>query len=326
MKLIALTMLLFFFIPTVSLGLVNVSYPSQVLYGHTFIVSFSVYLKIINSTDFPVISSGTEIINGTYRGGPPYSYYILFHLMNISRVLEITFVGEYNVSYSFGSPGIVLYGGDFKAPLPDGGQSNFTSVLLTFNGRLWYHINSTWYNPLTSLPFYGKIINNWINVTSPVNYTVIFQDDNGKTLVKEMFINGKEIFIGYLTPIPWNFSYVGIRLDTQFDFIKPIEFYAIGSYFSFPFSVPYIVYINGKEYASGFTNSMGQGSLSIKATSPLTINITFPTLHEYKVIYVGVYSSNVKIVYPIKQVSILVASAVLIVLGYILERRRRRNT
>ncbi|MBP1357705.1 MAG: hypothetical protein JZD40_04370 [Sulfolobus sp.] len=242
MKLIALAMLLFFFIPTVSLGLVNVSYPSQVLYGQTFNVSFSVYSKIINSTNFPIISSGTEIINGTYRGGPPYGYYILFPLTNISRVLEVTFLGEYNESYIFTNPGIVLYGGNFKIPLPDGNQRNFTAVLLAFSGRLWYHINFTWYNPLTSLPFYGKLVNNWVNVTTPVNYTVIFQDDNGKTLVKEMFINGKEIFIGYLTPIPWNFSYVGIRLNTQSNFINPIEFFV-----GFPLSTQYIVYVNGKE-------------------------------------------------------------------------------
>ncbi|EZQ11422.1 hypothetical protein CM19_01135 [Candidatus Acidianus copahuensis] len=251
---IILILLLTFTNPT--LGLINVSYPSQVLYGQTLTVNFSACSTTINSTNFPIISSGTEIINSTYRGGSPYGYYVVFPMLNLSEEIRVTFLGEYNESI-LSDPGIALYGGNFEIPLPDSDQNQFTVVVLTFDGRILLHINSSWYAPLTSLPFYGQVIDNWINVTTPVNYTVIFQDHEGKTLVKEMFINGKGYFIGYLTPIPWNFSYVGIRLDTGYDFVKPIEFYASGAYFSL--SLPYVIYVNDKEYTSGFTNSMGQG-------------------------------------------------------------------
>jgi hypothetical protein len=278
----------------------------------------------INSTNFSVIASGVGIIhNGSevsYTGVSPWGGYLLFPLRANNSETTVTFVGTYNVYYSY-NPGIVLYGGNFRPPLPDGDQNDFTYVLVTFNGRLEYYINGTSFNPISSLPYYGSNVNNWINITKPVNYTVIFEEEKGLTLVKCFFINGKEYAINYLTPIPWNFSYVGIRTDTPNNMITPEEFYATSP----SPNQPYLVYLNGKEYASGYTNNQGQGEVSLRVTSTQeTLNISWPSMHLYKVITISASDEgNVRVNNPILPISLLAVSIVLTTISAIISLRRK---
>ncbi|MBW9141798.1 MAG: hypothetical protein K1T65_09005, partial [Candidatus Aramenus sp.] len=285
----------------------------------------------INSTNFSVIASGVEIIhNGSevsYTGAPPWGGHVLFplranSLRTNSDEITVTFVGTYDINWG-SNPGIVLYGGNFNPQLPDGDQSrsNYTCVLVAFDGRLWYHINGSFFEPITSLPYYGSYVNGWINVTKPVNYTVIFEEEKGLTLVKSFFINGKEYAINYLTPVPWNFSYVGIRTDTPNNMITPEEFLV-----TFPSpNQPYLVYLNGKEYASGYTNNQGQGEVSLRVTSTQeTLNISWPSMHIYKVITISASDEgNVRVNYPILPISLLTVSIVLTTISAIISLRRK---
>lgn len=323
----ALLLLVVDSIITLSSPIIVVNYPNSAYLGQEITIHFQLLSSYINSTDFPIISSGVEVIhNGSevsYTGASPSGGYLLFPANISSNVTElmITFVREYSIFYSTTNPGIVLYGGNFKPPLPDGDQSNFNSVLVTFDGRMWYHVNGTWYNPLSSLPYYGTVINNWINVSRPVNYMVILEDHNGYTLIKDMFINGRDYVINYLTPVRWNFSYVGIRTDTPNDLLTPIRFSVLS-----PLSnQPYVVYVNGKEYASEYTNGLGQGSVSLKVSSlHEVINVTFPTAHVYKVITISSNQGNVKVSYPILPMTLLFSSVILTVISLMITIRRKR--
>jgi hypothetical protein len=308
---------------------ISVNYPHEAYLGQEIHIQFQFVSNYINSTNFSVIASGVGIIhNGSevsYTGVSLGGGYLLFPLRANNSEITVTFVGTYNAYYA-DNPGIVLYGGNFSPPLPDGDQNDFTLVLLTFNGRLWYHINGTWFNPISSLPYYGSYVNNWINVTKPVNYTVIFEEEKGLTLVKSFFINGKEYAINYLTPIPWNFSYVGIRTDTTNNMITPEEFLVTSPSATFPSpNQPYLVYLNGKEYASGYTNNQGQGEVSLRVTSTQeTLNISWPSMHIYKVIKISASDEgNVRVNYPILPISLLAVSIVLTTISAIILLRRK---
>ncbi|MCI2414731.1 MAG: hypothetical protein MPF33_05715 [Candidatus Aramenus sp.] len=304
---------------------ISVNYPHEAYLGQEIRIQFQFVSNYINSTNFSVIASGVEIVhNGSkvsYTGAPPGGGYLLFPIQTNDSEIAVRFVFFFYHVYYYSNPGIVLYGGNFRPPLPDGDQNDFTSVLLTFNGRLWYHINGSWFNPISSLPYYSSYVNNWINITKPVNYTVIFEEEKGLTLVKCFYINGKEYAINYLTPIPWNFSYVGIRTDTPNVMITPKEFLVT---FPSPNQL-YVVYLNGKEYTSGYTNNEGQGEISLRVTSTQeTLNISWPAMHLYKVITISASDEgNVRVNYPILPISLIAVSIVLTTISAIISLRRK---
>ncbi len=321
---LVIVFILIAFSPVSISSTIVVNYPHEAYLGQEIHIQFQFVSNYINSTNFSVIASGVGIIhNGSevsYTGVSSGGGYLLFPLRTNNSEITVTFVGTYNAYYDY-NPGIVLYGGNFRPPLPDGDQNDFTSVLLTFNGRLWYHINGSWFNPISSLPYYGSYVNGWINITKPVSYTVIFEEEKGLTLVKCLFINGKEYVINYLIPIPWNFSYVGIRTDTPNIMITPGEFLV-----TFPSpNQPYLVYLNGKEYASGYTNNQGQGEVSLRVTSTQeTLNISWPSMHIYKVIKISASDEgNVRVNYPILPISLLAVSIVLTTISAIILLRRK---
>ncbi len=319
-----LVLLIILSFPLISHSEVSImlSYPHSAFLDQKITIGVNV-LHYINSTDFTIVSNGTKIIDhhvytGTSSGGSYAIFPTNVSLENVSQII-VTFVGKYSISY-LTLAGIILYEGNFKPTVPDVSQGNFDSIMVTFNGKVYYEYfnpkdNSlSLVNPVSNLPHYGELEDGWINVTTPVNYTVVFENDNGSTLIKEIFLNGKIHSVNYLSPIPWNFSYVGIRIDSQKDFISPIKFVA-----SFPLVEKYILYINNKEYTSGFTNSLGKATLTLKITSPLAINISFPYLHEYRVITVNTIGNpNIKASYPIMIISILTASIILSIVSFIM--------
>jgi hypothetical protein len=140
-------------------------------------------------------------------------------------------------------------------------------------------------------------------------------------LVKSLFINGKEYAVNYLIPVPWNFSYVGIRTDAPIIRITPEEFLV-----TFPSpNQPYLVYLNGKEYASGYTNNQGQGEVSLRVTSTQeTLNISWPSMHMYKIITISASGKgDVRLNYPILPITLLAVSIVLTTISAIISLRRK---
>jgi len=328
---IVLILLMILSFPLVSHSEISIifSYPHNACLDQKITIGFNI-LHYINSTNFTIISIGTKIVaNNIYSGNHSGGSYAIFptnvSLENVSQI-TVTFVGIYNISY-LTLPGIVLYGGNFKPPLSDVFQGTFNSIIITFNGRIVYHYynpkdqSASLINPVSNLPYYGKLVNGWINITKPINYTVVFENDSGNTLIKQIFINGSKYSINYLTPIPWNFSYIGIRLDSHNDFIEPIKFIA-----SFPFIKKYVVYINGKEYTSGYTNIFGEAAFTLKVTSPLNINISFPSLHEYRIITINTSGEpDIRANYPLTIISLLIISIILSIISFIMYKKYPRK-
>jgi hypothetical protein len=90
---------------------------------------------------------------------------------------------------------------------------------------------------------------------------------------------------------------------------------------------PYVVYANGKEYAKGYTNSLGEGSVTLIVSSPsMVVNITFPLQHEYRIITISAYNkADVHVEYPVTQYALLGISVVLVAVSLLIEKKKRGN-
>ena len=231
---------------------ISVQYPKEAFIGSKISINFTLTQQEINSTAFPFITAGVReisekplILDGI--GGS----FAIFKINDSSGELIITFVGKDNTSLGW-NPGFVVYGGKFNPHNPDGQPGSY-DLLLSFTGRLWVFPKTGWVNPISTLPLIGSPVNGWINVTKPFNYTAVLEDVNGSIFVKYVILNGEKYVVDYQTPIPWNFTYVGVRMDPST--LTVDDFYV---YFTSPHQ-PYVVYVNGKEYAKGCTNSLGEG-------------------------------------------------------------------
>lgn len=309
---------------SVTAASILVQYPKEALIGSKISINFALIKQEINSTAFPFITPGTREISTSpliLEGIPIGGAFAVFHVQNFSNEITITFKGKVNTSISW-NPGIIVYDGNFNRHISDLRQNNFTSVLLSFTGNLWVHNETGWVLVLTSLPKVGPQNGNWINTTYSFNYTVILSNVNGDIYVNCIFINGSKYVVNYQTNVPWNFSYVGVRIDPSTLTID--DFYASNVTVTFPHQ-PYVVYVNGKEYATGYTNSLGEGSVTLTVSSPsMIVNITFPSAHVFHVITISAQKdANIHAEYPILQYVLLGVSAILVVISSIIERRKR---
>ncbi|ABP95980.1 hypothetical protein HA72_1827 [Metallosphaera sedula] len=137
------------------------------------------------------------------------------------------------------------------------------------------------------------------------NYTVIFKNVNSSVCVYSITINSSIYMIKYNTGIPWrSVGYAGIRTDT--DTILPLSFRVL----SF---IPsnYTVFVNGKEFRSGFSN--GTTSLTLRLFSPTVLNISFPDYHVYRVIVISTSdNANIHEEFPFIQVILIAVTGMLI--------------
>jgi len=300
---------------------ISVQYPKEAFIGSKISINFTLTQQEINSTAFPFITAGVReisekplILDGI--GGS----FAIFKINDSSGELVITFIGKDNTSTGW-NPGIVVYGGKFNPHIPDGQPGSY-DLLLTFTGRLWVFPKTGWVNPISTLPLIGSPVNGWINVTKPFNYTAVLEDVNGSIFVKYVILNGEKYVVDYQTPIPWNFTYVGVRMDPST--LTVCDFYVSNVTITSPHQ-PYVVYVNGKEYVTGYTNSLGEGSVTLTVSSPsMVVNISFPLQHEYRVITISAQrDADVHVEYPVTQYSLLGISVVLVVVSLLIERKRK---
>lgn len=259
---------------------IQVSYPKEVFVGQPFTIKFSLLTIYINSTSFQYMTPGMGVLyilglgEPAYEGNPSTGGYWLVDEVNLADTSEliVSFYGQILGTLS-NSPGIVLYGNgssSFSLNEDDNDQTGIYGILTSWSGVLWLKSLDGWNQASYNLPTF-----------TAGQYKVVFKDVNGLVYVYSISVNSTTSVINYNTGIPWNvITYVGVRTDT--DTVLPLGFSVVG--------IPsnpeayYVIYINGSEYAFGYTNSEGYSTLSLTLYGPTLINITFPQYHIYKVI------------------------------------------
>lgn len=277
----------------------------------------------INSTSFPYITSGVkEVCNKPLELCGIGGSLAVFKISNTSSEISVTFIGKVNTPFEC-NPGIFMAGGTFN-PYKPAGQPNSYELLLTFTGRLWIFLKTSWTNPITTLPLVGTLVDNWVNTTKPFNYTVVLDDVNNSIFINYVILNGERYIVNYPSPIPWNFTYIGIVID--FSRLTICSFYASNVTILSPHQ-PYIVYVNGKEYITGYTNCFGEGSFTLFVSSPsMVVNISFPLQHKYRIIaFSASDKANVQVKYPWVQYALLAISVVLVTISLLIERKKGGN-
>ncbi|NON61655.1 hypothetical protein [Acidianus sp. RZ1] len=279
-------------------GNILLHYPRSVLYGEKFSISFQVFTNEIQGTDFQYITPGVIISSNeshlTLTGNPGDFAVFKTNVSSLTaRELVISFSGD--IPTLGGNPGPILYEG-IDPHASDISQSNFYAVLVSMTGILWVHNYTGWHSVLGGLPSVKE-----------GNYSAVFKDVNGYTCVPYVVVNGSKYVVDYLTDIPWNFSFAGFRVDINTVIFN--DFNVISTE-----NVPFVVFINGREAISGNT-TFGEGEIHLTALGNMVVNITFPTLHEYRVIDVGVRSNEVKEVMPTIPLVLIAISAIIIGIG-----------
>lgn len=287
---------------------IEVFYPHNAIIGQELTVTFSLFTSEINSTDFQYVTPGTKIVN--VSGMTAYEGFCCFFLVdkvNISNASEVivTFYGKVVGDFT-GNPGIVLYGSNFDVSSRDG-QVGTYEVLVAWSGILWLDKLNGWYSVISTLPTF----------TSGV-YKVVFKNVNNSVCVYSISVNSSTYLVEYNTGIPWrNISYVGVRTDV--DTVLPLGF----SILAVVNDAYYVVYLNGKEYASGYTTN-GYGAVSLTIYGPVTLNITFPQYHVYKVITIpSSPGANVHETFPTLQVMVIVITTAYLAISIWKEMKKK---
>jgi len=289
---------------------VEVNYPKSVYWGQNFTITFSLATTLINSTNFQYVTPGTKLINvSNYTAYQGFGSYWVIDKVNITNAstLIVSFQGKIVGAIS-GVTGIVLYSSNFSLTSRDGQTGNY-EILTSWDGSLWLDKLNSWHQVLSTLPTFAS-----------GNYTVIFtRNGNGTVCVYSIIINGTTYLVKYDTEVPWNsIGYVGIRTD--FSTILPLKFYVISNGLIASIPAYYVVYINGKEYTSGYGIF---GNITIKLYTPAIINITYPAYGVYKVITVSLNEdANIKQQFSIIQITLIAISVLLIGISIWREMRR----
>ena len=176
----------------------------------------------------------------------------------------------------------------------DNGQTNLYSVLISWNKAVWVYSTDKWMLVSSTLPSFNSGY-----------YEIIFQNDNGFVYVYSIKINSFTYLVNIKTNVPWNnISYVGIRLDNNT--VLPERFTVI-----LLSNAYYEVYLNGKKYASGYTDG-GLAKVTLAIYSPTSINISFPQYGLSKVIVIPrEFSANIIIPYYLRVLLVVLAALVL---------------
>ena len=272
---------------------VIVIYPKEVMIGQPFTIEFGLVTTLINSTDFKYITPGTEVVNvdgmTAYRG---FGGYFLADPVNVSGASElvVSFYGRIVGNFTW-NPGIILYGTNY-------------SIILAWSGYI-YVGGPHKYLAIPALPFFYA-----------GSYKAILTDVDGFICVSSVVINSSTYLVRVNTTVPWDaISYVGVRTDT--DTVLPLGF----SVMAFPRAY-YVIYVNGKEYSSGYAD--GISNVTLRLFGPAVVNVTFPEYHIYKIITVSASKdSDIRETFPVVQVFLLLASAALVGLALRKEFKKR---
>jgi len=286
--------------------IIGANYPKSVYLGQTFSITFSLATTVINSTNFQYITPGTEILkidnHTAYRGSGAYWAVDKINITNASMLI-VSFQGK-DIGDVSVNPGIVLYSSNFSLTSIDGQIGNY-EILISWAGSLYLDkLFNGWNQVLSTLPTY-----------TAGNYTVAFtRTENNTVYVYSITVNGSTYLIKYDTGVPWDsIGYAGIRF--VFTTVLPLKFYVMAI-----IPAHYVVYINGKEYTSGYGSL---GNLALRLYRPAIINITYPTYGVYKVITVSTSdNANIKQQFPIVQIMLIAISVLLIGISIWREMRR----
>jgi len=294
--------------------IIEVNYPKSVYWGQSFTITFSLATTVINSTNFQYVTPGTKIIKiGNYTAYQGFGGYWIIDKINISNasMLIVSYEGRIIGNFT-GNPAIALYGSNFSLTSPDGQVGNY-EMTINWDGLLVLDKLNGWSIVLDTLPKF-----------SAGNYTVIFtKSENNTVCVYSISVNGSTYMFKYNTGIPWDsIGYAGIRPDT--DTILPLKFCVIANgLIANGIPAHYVVYVNGKEYASGFGSL---GNITLKLYSPAVINITYPIYNVYKVITVSFNSNeNIKQQFPIIQITLIIVTSSFIGLSVWREITKRKT-
>jgi len=263
-------------------------------------MTFSLATSIVNSTDFQYVKPGIKTMkvdnHTAYQGLIGYWAIDKINITNTSTLI-VSFQGKI-IGNTSGAPGIVLYSSNFSLTSQDGQKGTY-EFLTSWSGILWLDKLSGWYEALTKLP----------NFTSG-NYTVDFiRSKNDTVCVYSIIVNGSTYLIKYNTGVPWNsIGYMGFRLGIST--VLLLKFYVMASGLIAIIPGHYVIYVNGKEYTSGYGSL---GNITLKLYSPAIINITYPTYGVYKVITVSTSDdANIKQQFPIIQIMLIAITGLLI--------------
>ena len=280
-----------FVVSTVSSAYAIVAYyPSDVLMGQPFTVSFGLATSVINSTKFEYVTPGTEIINvsgGTAYWGS-YGFWLIDRVnLTSSSAMIVSFEGRV-LGRLTSYPGVVLYSSSINLKNIDNGQTNLYSVLVSWDRSVWEYSLNRW-----------NLISQTLPAFSSGYYEVIFKNVDGFVYIYSIKINSFTYLVNIKTDVPWNsISYVGIRLDNNT--VLPEMFTVIVLSNAY-----YEVYLNGKEYATGYTGD-GMATFTLAVYSPSVINISFPQYGLSKVIVIPHESTATNVVPHYLRVPILV--------------------
>ena len=275
-----------------------IHYPSYVLMGQPFTVTFGLETITINSTRFEYVTPGTEIINtsgGTAYWGP-YGFWLVDRVnLTNSSIMIVSFEGKV-LGKLIASPGIVLYSRSMNLKSVDYVQPNLYSILVSWNGALMVYYINRW---------------EWISWTLPTfnsgYYEVVFKNVDGYVCVYSIKINSSIYLVKIKTNITWNnISYIGIRLDKNTVYPESFSVVAYSNAY-------YEIYLNGKEYASGYTGD-GMAKVTLAIYSPTVINISFPQYGLSKVIVIPQKSPAANVIPNYLRVPILVLATLVLVL------------
>ena len=285
-----------------------VNYPSHVLMGQPFTVTFGLETFVLNSTRFEYVTPGTKVVNasgGTAYWGP-YGFWLVDRVnLTNSSIMIVSFEGKV-LGKLVSEPGIVLYSKKMDVYKVDNGQANLYSVLVSWNKKLWVYSLNRW---------------NLISMTIPAfnsgYYEVVFKNVDGYVYVYSIKINSSTYLVNIKTDVPWNnISYIGIRLDNNT--VIPESFSVVAYSNAY-----YEIYLNGKEYASGYTGD-GMAKVTLAVYSPTVINISFPQYGLSKVIVIPQESTAANLVPNYLRVPILVLAALVMVLTVWRDVKKRR--
>ena len=274
-----------------------VYYPSYVLMGQPFTITFGLETFAINSTRFEYVTPGTKVVNasgGTAYWGP-YGFWLVDRVnLTNSSIVVVSFEGKV-LGKLVSEPGIVLYSKNMDIFEVDNGQVNLYSVLVSWNKKLWEYSSNRWNLISATLPAFNSGY-----------YEVVFKNVGGYVYVYLIKINSSTYLVNIKTDVPWNdISYIGIRLDNNT--IIPERFSVVT--FS---NAYYEIYLNGKEYASGYTSD-GTVKVTLAVYSPAVINISFPQYGLSKVIVIPHESSATNVVPHYLRLPILVLATLVLV-------------
>ncbi|CAI59915.1 hypothetical protein ATV_gp71 [Bicaudavirus pozzuoliense] len=304
--------------PWSQIGYIGITSCYDLFYVSYFAVSPSPFVNSVESTDWktlPYWQNGQLVFNVTGASG---SQYIAWRYTPVGNTINVTIhITSFPSGIPSGdNPGIEIFSPNV-GDQPYDEVSGFLSLLVAFNGNIWYHglngfvllKSSAFPTPSTAYPF---------------TFTVTFTENSaGNVTVSTVYINSTAYTLNFNTPFPWSqIGYIGIRGDpsnlfyvSYFSTTQQLYAYELvtnpytntpytGTVYMaiFPYPISYDVYVSQAPIV------YSQATLPlVTVSSPSQVTTQYPIISTstYMVIpSIGAYSGNTPLfLYPQMAVS-----------------------